>query len=63
MSSHYIPLSFSNILPEHQIKHEDPRNSKEIQEFCEHLGFSQNFLKLHGFLEFPVKLLGHMSIP
>ena len=44
--------SFSNLLPENPRNHEDSRNSKEIRRFCEHLGFSWNFLNLHGFLDF-----------
>ena len=45
-------LSFTKLLPENQTNHKDSRNSKEIQGFCEHLGFYLFFLNLHGVLDF-----------
>ena len=49
-------LSFRKLLSKNQTKHEDSRNSKEIQGFCEHLNFCLIFLKLQALLDFLIKV-------
>ena len=49
-------LYFSKVVPGNLTYHEDLRNFKEIQVFCEDLGCSLNFLNLFGLIDYLVKV-------